>query len=89
MDKDSEKAPNNISKIMNGIKSSIPNLKGLGDFMKISMPDMLTPPVVIDYDAIDKISKKKRQKDNIRFWLIIFLTIIGLFIMTFTYFKVK
>jgi hypothetical protein len=90
MENTEKKIPDNLSEIMKGLKSSIPDLKGLGNYMKMSVPDILTPPMV-DYNAINKATseafKKKRQDDNIKFWLIIVLNLIGILIMTFTYFK--
>jgi len=77
MDKKIKILPDSVINSMKSLKSlnlGIPNIP------------ILTPPE-IDYVSLNKVLDEKRRKDNIRFWLMVYLTLINILIVTLTYFK--
>jgi hypothetical protein len=77
MDKKIKVLPDSVINSMKSLKSlnlEIPNIP------------ILTPPE-IDYVNLNKSLDEKRRKDNTRFWLMVYLTLINILIVTLTYFK--
>ena len=74
MENNEKKIPDKISEIMNGLKSSIPDLKGLGNISGLSnktinmLNEIKTPPYNIEAfnKATNEAFEKKRKKENSR-----------------------
>ena len=71
MENNEKKIPDKISEIMNGLKSSIPDLKGLGNISGLSnktinmLNEIKTPPYNIEAfnKATNEAFEKKRKKN--------------------------